>query len=126
MEKALGAFTRSVDLDPGDGWVQVVMGLVEAELDWMDEAVRDLSEGARLRPEDVEAQLLAALAAAATGFEDLAYEMLERGRQTAQAGDLPLLEVVEGRLDEGGEEAKPLLVQELLPGSLRERLMTRP
>jgi tetratricopeptide (TPR) repeat protein len=125
-EKALAALTRAVDLDPTDGWAQVVMGLVEAELGWMEEAVRDLSEGARARPEDVEAQLLAALAAAAGGFLELAYEMLERGRQTAEAGDLPLLEAVEARLDEGGETAGSLLVEELLPGSLRERLMARP
>lgn len=125
-EKALDALTRSVDLDPGDGWTQVVLGLVEAEMGRLEEAARDLSEGARFRPEDVEAQLLAALAASACGFEELAYEMLERGRQTALAGDLPLLETVEGRLDRGGEDAGTLLVEELLPGSLRERLMTRP
>jgi tetratricopeptide (TPR) repeat protein len=126
LEKALDALTRSVDLEPGEGWAQVVMGLVEAELGRMEEAARDLSEGARLRPEDVEAQLLAALAAGATGWEDLAYEMLERGRQAAEAGDLPLLNAVESRLDEGGPDAANLLDQDLLPGALRERLMTRP
>ncbi len=126
MEKALDAFMKSVDLDPGEGWVQVVMGLVEAELTRFEEAARDLSEGARIRPQDVEAQLLAALVAEVAGWEDLAYEMMERGRQGATAGDLPLLEVVEARLDEGGEGAKVLLLQELLPGALRERLMTRP
>ena len=126
MERALDPLARSVELDPGDGWVQVVMGLIEADLGRFEEAARDLSEGAQLCPEDVEAQLMASLAAAAIGFEDLAYEMLERGRQMARSEDLPLLEIVENRLDEGGEDAKPLLVQELLPGSLRERLMTRP
>ena len=77
-------------------------------------------------PEDVEAQLLAALASEAAGWEDLAYEMMERGRQGALPGDLPLLEAVEGRLNEGMESAKSFLVQELLPGALRERLMVRP
>ena len=125
-QKALEALTRAVDLDPGEGWAQVVMGLVEAELGRLEEAARDLSEGARSRPEDVEAQLLAALAASACGYQELAYEMLERGRQMALSGDLPLLETVEGRLDEGGDNAGTLLVDELLPGSLRERLMTRP
>ena len=65
------------------------------------------------------------------GWADLAYEMLERGRQTAEPGDLPLLEAIEGRLDgeelDGDkEEAQILLTQELLPGALRERLMIRP
>ncbi len=126
LEKALDAFMRSVDLEPGEGWSQLVMGLVEAELGRLEEAARDLSESARLRPDDVEAQLLAALAAEAAGWEDLAYEMLERGRQGAEAGDLPLLEAVESRLHEGESNAAALLDQELLPGALRERLMTRP
>ena len=126
LEKALDAFSRSVDLDPGEGWGQMMMGLVEAELGLTEEAARDLSEGARLRPEDVEAQLLAALAAKAAGWEDLAYEMLERGRQGSEPGDLPLLEAVEERLPEGESESAALLVQDVLPGALRERLMIRP
>jgi tetratricopeptide (TPR) repeat protein len=126
LEKALDAFARSVDLDPGEGWSQVVMGLVEAELGRLEEAARDLSEGARLRPEDVEAQLLAALAAESAGFEDLAHEMLERGRQGSEGGDLHLLDAVEERIDSGASDSASLLAQELLPGALRERLMTRP
>jgi len=126
MEQAAEALTRSVDLDPGEGWSQVVLGLVEAELDQGREAARDLSEGARLCPHDVEAQFLAALAAEAAGLEDLAYEMMERGRQGAVPGDLPLLEAVERCLEEGPESAKAFLRQELQPGALRERLMNRP
>lgn len=126
LDEAMDAMTRSVDLDPGEGWAQVVLGLVEAEADRLEEAARDISEGARLRPEDVEAQLLAALVATAAGWEDLAYEMLERGRQTALPGDLSLLEAVEARLDEGPESAESFFRQELLPGALRDRLMNRP
>jgi hypothetical protein len=74
----------------------------------------------------VEIQFLAALAAQVAGWEDLAYEMLERGRQEAQAGDLPLLEAVERRLEEAEGDSRDFLVQELLPGTLRQRLMTRP
>lgn len=123
---AVEALTRAVDLDPGEGWNQVVLGLVEAEADRIDEAARDLSSGARLRPFDVEAQFLAALASSAAGFEDLAFEMLERGRQIAAPGDLPLLEAVEERIEEGPEAALMLLSQDVFPGALRERLMNRP
>jgi tetratricopeptide (TPR) repeat protein len=126
LDAALEAVTRSVDLDRGEGWGLVVMGLLEAELGYWEEAARDLSEGARLRPGDVEIQFLAALAAQVAGWEDLAYEMLERGRQEAQAGDLPLLEAVERRLEEAEGDSRDFLVQELLPGTLRQRLMTRP
>ncbi len=126
LEAALDPLGRAAALDPGEGWTQVVLGLVEVELDRMEEAIRDLSEGARLRPEDVEAQLLAALAAEAAGWEDLAWEMLERGRQGAEPEDLHLLQIVEGRLEAGVELSAALLLEEVLPGALRERLMTRP
>ncbi len=126
LEQALDALTGSVEMDQGEGWGQVVLGLVEASLDQMEAAARDLSEGARLRPQDVEAQFLAALAAETAGFEDLAYEMMERGRQGASPDDLSLLEMVEDRLEDGAESSKAFFVQELLPGALRERLMNRP
>ena len=126
LEKALDAVTRSVDLDPGEGWGLVIMGLLEAELGDLEDAARDLSEGAKLRPHDVEAQLLAALAAMGAGWVDLAYEMVERGRQTAESGDLLLLETVAGRLEGEEEESRRLLTEELLPGALRGRLMIRP
>jgi tetratricopeptide (TPR) repeat protein len=126
MEMAVDPLTRSADLDPGEGWSLVVLGLVEADLKRFEEAARDLSEGARARPDDVETQLLASLVAEVAGWEELAYEMLERGRQLAEGGDLPLLEAVENQLHEGGSEAEELLRKEVLPGALRERLMTRP
>lgn len=125
-EEALGPLTRSVDLDPAEGWGQVVLGLVEADLGQLEEASRDLSGGARLRPFDFEAQLLAALAAAAGGWEDLAYEMLERGRLVAIEGDQPLLDKAETLITDGGEGAGDFLAHYLLPGALRERLMQRP
>ncbi len=126
MVEALEALARAVELESGEGWSLVMKGLVEVELDRMDDAARNLSEGARDRPEDVEAQVMAALAAAAVRREDLAWEMLERGRQNAGALDLPFLEQVEARLGEGPESARSFLVRELLPGVMRERLMTRP
>jgi superkiller protein 3 len=125
-EEALGPLTRSVDLDPGEGWGQVVLGLVEVDLGLLEEGSRDISGGARLRPFDFEAQLLAALAAAAAGWEDLAYEMLERGRMVAIEGDQLLLDMAETRITDGGEGAGDLLTQDLLPLALRERLMQRP
>ena len=67
-----------------------------------------------------------ALRSAAVQREDLAWEMLERGRQNADPLDLPFPEQVEARLGGGPESARSFLVQELLPGVIRERLMTRP
>lgn len=126
LEAALSPLALAVELNPGEGWTLVVLGMVEAELGRLEDAARDLAEGARLRPDDVEAQLLAALAAGAAGWEDLAWEMLERGRQVADGDDLDLIEEMEEPLEEGAESAGSFLTQEVLPVSLHARLMTRP
>jgi len=126
IEGAADAMGDAVRLDPDDGWTRVVFGLVLLEADRFDEAVGDLSEGAHLNPEDVEAQLVAALAAGATGAEALAYEMLERARIRAAAEDSDLLLTVEDRVDGGPEGCRAFLMEELAPDVLRRRLQERP
>lgn len=126
QEGAVDAMGDAVRLDPEDPWPRVVLGLALLEADRFEEAVGELSEGAHLQPEDVEAQLAAALAAAAAGSEGLAYEMLERGRIRAGEEDAELLLAVEDRVDSGPEAARSLLVEELAPDMLRRRLQVRP
>ncbi|MDP2955708.1 MAG: tetratricopeptide repeat protein [Longimicrobiales bacterium] len=126
LEGALDAVGESVSLDPHDAWPRVVMGLMLLETDRFDEAAGELSEGAHLHPEDVEAQLAAALAASATGAEDLAHEMLERARMRADHEDAATLLVVEDRLESGPAAARALLMEELAPDMMRRRLQVRP
>ena len=126
LEGALDAVGESVSLDPHDAWPRVVLGLMLLESDRFDEAAGELSEGAHLHPDDVEAQLAAALAAGATGAEDLAYEMLERARMRADHEDAATILVVEDRLDSGPEAARALLMEELAPDMMRRRLQVRP
>lgn len=126
VDGAADAMGDAVRLDPEDGWPRVVLGLVLLEADRFEEAVGELSEGAHLQPEDVEAQMAAALAAAATDHEGLAWEMLERGRIRAGEEDAELLLAVEERVDQGAEAARTLLVEELAPDLLRRRLQVRP
>ena len=116
----------AVALDASDGWAHVVLVLLVAEDGRAEEAAGVLEEGARLRPEDVEAQLLAALAGAAVGGADSPYEMLERARQWAEGPDRALVDEVESRLDEGAEESAKWLSEQLGPVALRDRMMTRP
>lgn len=123
---AADAMGDAVRLDPEDGWARVVLGLVLLEADRFEEAVGELSEGARLNPEDVDAQLAAALAAAAIGREDMAYEMLERGRIRAGEEDAAFLLAVEDRLESGHEAARSALMDDVAPDLLRERLQVRP
>lgn len=125
-ERAVDELNRASLLDPEDGWSRVVLGLELLGMDRLEDAASELAAGARLRPEDVEAQFLAALAASSAGLEDLAWEMLERGRQRAEGMDRDVAEAVDERLVEGAEAAERFLRRYLAPGALRERLMTRP
>jgi tetratricopeptide (TPR) repeat protein len=126
QDRAADALADAVRLAPEDGWTRVVFGLVLLEGDRRDEAVGELVSGARLSEDDVEAQLAAALAAAATGRDDLAYEMLERARIRSAEGDTAVVAAVEDRIDSGHESAATLLFDDLAPDLLRSRLSERP
>jgi Flp pilus assembly protein TadD len=126
MDGAADRLADAVRLAPDDGWTRVVFGLTLLESDRMDEAVGELLSGARLREDDVQAQLAAALAAVATGRDGAGYEMLERARMRAEEADLALVLEVEDRLDGGPETAAAMLMDALAPDMLRERLSERP
>jgi hypothetical protein len=104
----------------------VVFGLALLEVDRFDEAVGELVSGARLREDDLEASLAAALAASATGREGMAYEMLERARLSALDEDIAFVAAVEDRLEAGHEAAQSMLHEEVAPDLLRTRLLERP
>lgn len=123
---AVDAVGDAARFDPDDGWSRVVLGLLLFEAGRLEEAVTDLLDGAHLRPDDLEAQLAAALAACAVGSEDLAWEMLERGRLNAEEADAAFVTSVEERLDSGAESARALLEDEVVPDVLRRRLQVRP
>jgi Flp pilus assembly protein TadD len=125
MEEAANEFSRSVELDPQDGWARVLLGLSLVETDALEEGAVELVEGARARPDDLEAHVLAALAAEAAGWEDLAYEMLERGREVALPGDLGELVEAEDRLNAGPRFALGFLRDSMMPLAFHARLMAR-
>ncbi len=126
LEGAADAMGDASRMEPDEAWTHVVRGLVLLEADRLDEALGELTEGAQLQPEDVEAQLAAALAAAATGADDLAWGMLERARMRADEEDTEILLDVEERLDAGAGAARALLMEELAPDLLRRRVQARP
>lgn len=126
IDGAADAMGDAVTLGPEEGWARVVFGLVLLEADRFEEAAGELSEGAHLRPEDVEVQLAAALTASVTGADGLAYEMLERGRMRSDEEDTVLLMAVEERVEGGPEGSRRLLMEELAPDMLRRRLQVRP
>jgi tetratricopeptide (TPR) repeat protein len=125
-DRATDAMAEAVSLDPEDGWNRVVFGLALLEAERMDEGVGELVSGARLREDDVDAQLAAALATAAIGRDGTAYEMLERARIRAADADLVLVTAVEDRLDGGHEASAAMLMEDFVPDLLRSRLSERP
>jgi len=125
-EEAVDFLADSVRSDPDDGWVRTMLGLLLLEDGRLEEAAGELMEGARLREEDVEAQLLAALAAAAIGRDGTAFEMVERARIRSIEGDVALIASVEERVDAGPDDAERMLTEDLAPAMLRERLRERP
>jgi len=126
MDEAVEAFSRVYEVDPDDGWARALAGLVLVGLGRVDDAFADLVEAVDLRPDDVELALLTALVAVTLEDEDRAYELVERARLQALPGDLPLVEAVFDRVEEGQAASSTFLEEELVAGALRERLMTRP
>ena len=124
--RAVDELARAVELDPGDGWARIVLGLLLVEEDRVDEALPELDMGAREREDDVEAQLAAALAHGVQGDEGTAWEFLERARMRAQGTDSLAADEVEEQIGAGPKAARRLLRQTLGPSLLRERLRARP
>lgn len=126
LEGAILEFEASVALDPGDGWAHVLLGLAMVDTDDVERGAGTLEWAAQSRADDVEAQLLAALAMAAAGEPDRALTLVEGARFRAGTTDLQLLVTVQEHVDEGPEAARDLLRSSMGPAALRERLMTRP
>ncbi|HSM04196.1 MAG TPA: hypothetical protein VK858_06230 [Longimicrobiales bacterium] len=123
--RAVDEMARAVEMDPGDAWARVVLGLLLVEDDRIDEALPELDMGARDREDDVEAQLAAALAHGVMGDEGSAWEFLERARMRARGTDTLAADEVEEQLGAGPAGPRRLLRQTLGPSLLRERLRAR-
>ena len=119
------SFDRSVTLDRANGWGLVLLGLIAVEEGDLEAAVVALDEGARIRHDDPEAQLLAALALHASGWDDRAYEMLERGRMGPEGLDTRLADYAEVEMESAPGASLEFLKDSLGPSALRERLMVR-
>lgn len=126
LDEAVDAFYRACDVDAEDGWARALVGIALVTSGRIADALPDLIRAADLRPEDVEVALIASLTAAACDEPDRAYELVERARMRAIAGDLPLVNEVLDRVEEGAGPSKVFLAEEIVSGALRDRLMTRP
>jgi len=105
-----------------DAWVRALFGLALLEAGRTEEGAESLHRASLERLDDGELQLLAALAAAAEGWEDEAWNALARAEATD--ADPEVVRDVEESIDEGAEAARELLAAEFAPSALRARLAT--
>jgi Flp pilus assembly protein TadD len=122
LEGAVSPMETALELAPDDAWTRILLGLIYAELGRLEESAEALVQGAEEQEEDAEAFVLAALAAAAVGWDDAAQDALARAEQAAAASDAPMIEEAEERIGAGAKAAKALLLENLGPSSLRDRL----
>src|SRR5690606_39786115 len=112
----------ALELAPDDAWTRVLVGLIYAELDDLEEAAEALIQAADELEGDAEAHILAALAAASVGWDDAAHDALARAAQSAEGSDIALLDEVESRVFQGRKAARAMLQETVGPTTLRERL----
>jgi Flp pilus assembly protein TadD len=120
---AIASMELALDIAPEDSWTRLLVGLLRLESGEAEEGATALVEAAAERDTDFEAQILAALAAAAQGWEDRAQEALARADLADEGRDVELLAEVEGRVAVGAEAARDLLSESLAPSILHERLI---
>lgn len=120
--RASVSMERTLELAADDSWTRLLLGLVYLELEEWEPAAEALLQAATERPEDGEAQLLAALAAAAVGWSDAAQDVLARAEYAGEGVDPELVADVEEAVEAGDAQARELLLDSLGPAALHERL----
>ena len=127
METLLRLYSRSISPDRGNGWRLILLCLTAPEPGDLEASVVACDEGAKILPNDTDAQVLAALALHAAGWEDRAYETLERARLAAEGVfGSGLVDHAEAELESGSGASPEFLKESLGPSVFRERLMVRP
>jgi tetratricopeptide (TPR) repeat protein len=119
---AASAMETALELAPDDSWTRVLLGFVQLETGEVEQAAEQLIRAAEERPEDAEAQVAAALAAAAAGWDDAAQTIIARVEYSAEQVDEEMLDEARDLIDEGGEPAMSFLTETVAPVALRERL----
>jgi hypothetical protein len=109
-----------------ESWLRGLYGLALLETaDRRDEGAEQLYQVSTERTDDMEIHLLSALASAAEGWEDEAWNAVARAEAAAEALDADLIREVEEAVEAGPEASLDLLREQLGPLLLRDRLHQR-
>jgi len=122
LAAAAEAMENALDIAPEDSWTRLLLGLIYLELDRPEDGAQTLADAARERADDAEAQILAALACAAAGWGESAEEALARAEYSAEGTDAELLSETGDRIASGPDEARSLLMDQVAPSALHDRL----
>lgn len=124
-DEGLDSLEEALSRTPADSWLRGLFGLALVDAGRGEEGAEQLHQAAGERDDDVEVQLIAALAMAAQGWDDPAWAALARAEVHADSSDRELITEVEDRLESGPEAAEEFLREDLGPTLLRERLLQR-
>jgi Flp pilus assembly protein TadD len=118
------ALERAVALDADDSELRLLFGLALVAVDRLEDAAEELVRAGREMSTDADAQLAASLAASSQGWDDEAWGAFARAEAAPAPPDSQLMREVEEALEEE-DGAAALLVEEVGPSLLRERLQER-
>lgn len=126
MELSAESFEGAAEVDPDDAESVLLAGLVRLLGEGFDEGAEAVVRAAAELDLEGDLQVVAALAAAAEGWPEEAWNALARAEVAGIAADPELVREAEDALEAGDGLARRLLVEEVLPRLLRERLLARP
>lgn len=124
--QAAATLEEAAALAPDDAEARLLSGLVQLSADRTEEGAAEVVRASEELPDDGEVQIVASLAAAAEGWLDEAWNALARAEGAIRPADPEVVAEAEEALEAGEEEARELLVGELLPRLLHDRLLERP
>ena len=126
VELSAESFEGAAEMDPEESEAGLLAGLVRLLGEGFGEGAETVVRAAAELDEDGEVQIVAALGAAAVGWGEEAWNALARAEVAALSADPELVRETEDAIEAGEEVARRLLVEEMLPRLLRERLLARP
>lgn len=105
-----------------DPEMRFLLGLALIQQGEIGRAAEELHPIAEAFAHDPDAQVLLALAFAAEGWEDEAWLAVSRAESGEAPVDGALIREVEEALEEGAESSRSMLIDEVAPASLRDRI----
>lgn len=116
----------AAELDPDDVEARLLSALARILAGEVEEGAEEVVRTAPELGDEGEIQIVAALAAAAEGWEDEAWNALARAEGALLPAADEVVREAEEALEAGEDEARRLLLDEVLPRVIHDRLRTRP